>query len=162
MYKESVAAPVPYDSSIAGFTFDFMKKLWKNCKKRLAHYFSHFYRILAQKYAPFTVASGWGAKNAIVFTAARCLFSQVLCSRRNKVSASRPYAPDTRGVCFQGPSRALWYFRHPALHPVRVQRAGGWFEIRCFATNKACSSLYSKSKAVCAQRFTVSHCCVAQ
>ena len=26
MYKESVAAPVPYDSSIAGFTFDFMKK----------------------------------------------------------------------------------------------------------------------------------------
>ena len=22
---------------------------------------------------------------------------------------SRPYTPDTRGVCFQGPSRALWY-----------------------------------------------------
>ena len=36
---------------------------------------------------------------------------QVLCSRRSKVSVARPYAPDTRGVCFQGPSRALWYLR---------------------------------------------------
>lgn len=50
-----------------------------------------------------------GAKNGFVFDCGKIPAGQVLCSRRSKVSASRPYAPDTRGVCFQGPSRALWY-----------------------------------------------------
>ena len=31
----------------------------------------------------------------------------------HKVSTRRPYAPDTREVCSQGPSRALWYLSYP-------------------------------------------------
>ena len=70
--------------------------------------------FFAQKTAPDTVASEWGGKNNILFLAeARFLQRQVLCRRRNKVSASRPYAPDTREMCFQGPSRVLWYFNEP-------------------------------------------------
>ena len=53
-------------------------------------------------------------KTRFVFYWSKIPVMQVLCHRRNKVSASRPYAPDTRGVCFQGPSRVLWYFKHPA------------------------------------------------
>ena len=56
-------------------------------------------------------------KTGSVFDCGKIPAGQVLCSRRNKVSASRPYAPDTRGVCFQGPSRALWY-----LKPLRKRR----------------------------------------
>ena len=37
---------------------------------------------------------------------------------------SRPYTPDTRGVCFQGPSRALWYLisRCGASHGTKHRR----------------------------------------
>ena len=56
MYKESVAAPIPYVRSIAGFGADFMKILLRNCKNR-----TH------KKYAPCTGSSARGAKNKSCF-----------------------------------------------------------------------------------------------
>ena len=66
-----------------------------------------------------------GAKNGFVFDCGKIPAGQVLCSRRSKVSVARPYAPDTRGVCFQGPSRALWYFKHPARRGSRAAAGEG-------------------------------------
>ena len=64
-----------------------------------------------QKIRPGHLAVNGALKTIFVFYCGKIPAKQVLCSRRSKVSASRPYAPDTRGVCFQGPSRALWYLR---------------------------------------------------
>ena len=64
-------------------------------------------------------------KTGFVFDCGKIPAKQVLCRRRSKVSASRPYAPDTRGVCFQGPSRALWYFKHPAPCGSMPQESAG-------------------------------------
>ena len=80
-------------------------------------------------------------KTGFVFDCGKIPAKQVLCRRRSKVSASRPYAPDTRGVCFQGPSRALWYFKHPA--PLRITAAARAREneIRDLLCGKRCRFL---------------------
>ena len=100
-----------------------------------------------------------GAKTKLVFTAARSLQKQVLCSRRSKVSASRPYAPDTRGVCFQGPSRALWYFKHPAPCGSMPQESVGMKSEFRLQKRKRCTFFCLEFQLSPA---TVSHCCVAQ
>ena len=63
------------------------------------------------KIRPGHLAVNGALKTMFVFHCGKIPAKQVLCNRRSKVSAGRPYAPDTRGVCFQGPSRALWYLR---------------------------------------------------
>ena len=54
-----------------------------------------------------------GAKNDIRFYCGKIPAKQVLCSRRSKVSASRPYAPDTRGCAFKDP-RGRFGISYPA------------------------------------------------
>ena len=61
------------------------------------------------KIRPDHLAVNGALKTMFVFHCGKIPAKQVLCSRRSKVSAGRPYAPDTRGVCFQRPSRVLWY-----------------------------------------------------
>ena len=68
-----------------------------------------FTKRVCTKIRPGHLAVNGTLKTIYVFYCGKIPAKQVLCSRRSKVSASRPYAPDTRGVCFQGPSRALWY-----------------------------------------------------
>ena len=69
------------------------------------------------KIRPGHLAVSGALKTDAVFHCGKIPAKQVLCRRRSKVSARRPYAPDTRGVCSQGPSRALWY-----LKPLRKRR----------------------------------------
>ena len=104
------------------------------------------------KIRPGHLAVSGALKTDAVFHWGKIPAQQVLCRRRSKVSARRPYAPDTRGVCFQGPSRALWYFKHPA--PLRITAAArAWEnEIRFFdrsvryrAKRSACS-VHGKGK----------------
>ena len=78
-----------------------------------------------QKIRPGHLAVNGALKTIFVFYCGKIPAKQVVCSRRSKVSASRPYAPDTRGVCFQGPSRALWYFisRSSAPHGTKHRMA---------------------------------------
>ena len=76
-----------------------------------------FTKRVCTKIRPGHLAVNEALKTIYVFYCGKIPAKQVLCSRRSKVSASRPYAPDTRGVCFQGPSRALWY-----LKPLRKRR----------------------------------------
>ena len=110
------------------------------------------------KIRPGHLAVSGALKTIFVFTAARSLQKQVLCSRRSKVSASRPYAPDTRGVCFQGPSRALWYLisRCGASHGTK-HRPGS--EISQNSFGKCCTSAHHLLGWM---RFSASYRCIAQ
>ena len=72
-------------------------------------------------------------------------------------SVARPYAPDTRGVCFQGPSRALWYFKHPARRGSRAV-AGEGMKSEVYANAR----LHVHHALLRAAGAAVSHCCVAQ
>ena len=76
------------------------------------------------KIRPDHLAVNGALKTVFVFHCGKIPAKQVLCSRRSKVSASRPYAPDTRGVCFQGPSRALWYLSPRGRTPHGTKRGG--------------------------------------
>ena len=77
-----------------------------------------------------------------------------LCRRRSKVSARRPYAPDTRGVCSQGPSRALWY-----LKPLRKRRGmKSGFSTVLSGTGQNVQPVLCTAKA----NSTVPHRCIAQ
>lgn len=146
MYKESVAAPNPHGCSITAFRLDFMKTYEESVKIE-----RH------KKYAPDTVSSERGAKNGSRFGCGKIPAKQVLCSRRSKVSASRPYAPDTREVCFQGPSRALWYFRLCPPRRVREQaESRNQFGAQSFGLCVGVSRVFALAGA------TVSYCCVAQ
>ena len=80
-----------------------------NCKSGCCDARSQQPLLFYTKNTPRSPCGERGAKTKLVFYCGKIPAKQVLCSRRSKVSASRPYAPDTRGVCFQGPSRALWY-----------------------------------------------------
>ena len=96
-------------------------------------------------------------KTDLVFGCGKIPAKQVLCSRRSKVSASRPYAPDTREVCFQGPSRALWYFRLCPPRRVREQaESRNQFGAQSFGLCVGVSRVFALAGA------TVSYCCVAQ
>ena len=107
-----------------------------------------------QKNTPRSPCGERGAKTKLVFTAARSLQKQVLCSRRSKVSARRPYAPDTRGVCSQGPSRALWY-----LKPLRKRRGmKSGFSTVLSGTGQNVQPVLCTAKA----NSTVPHRCIAQ
>lgn len=92
MYKESVAAPVPYVRSIAGFGPDFMKILLRNCKNR------------THKNTPHALLPVHGAlKTRAVFDCGKIPAEQVLCSRRSKVS-ERDLMLLTHTKCaFKGP-----------------------------------------------------------
>ena len=77
------------------------------------------------KIRPDHLAVNGALKTMFVFHCGKIPAKQVLCSRRSKVSAGRPYAPDTRGVCFQGPSRALWYLSPRAALCTEQSAAAG-------------------------------------
>ena len=70
----------------------------------------------------------------------------------------RPYTPDTRGVCFQGPSRALWYLisRCGASHGTK-HRPGS--EISQNACGGCCTSAHRLHGWM---RFSASYRCIAQ
>ena len=68
-----------------------------------------------QKTAPATASNSWGGKNRdLFFTGARSLQCRSYATGGARYLSDRPYAPDTREMCSQGPSRVLWYFRDPA------------------------------------------------
>ena len=96
-----------------------------NCKSGCCDARSQQPLLFYTKNTPRSPCGERGAKTKLVFYCGKIPAKQVLCSRRSKVSASRPYAPDTRGVCFQGPSRALWYFKHPARRGSRAAAGEG-------------------------------------
>ena len=110
------------------------------------------------KIRPGHLAVNGVLKTIFVFYCGKIPAKQVLCSRRSKVSASRPYAPDTRGVCFQGPSRALWYLisRCGASHGTK-HRPGS--EISQNACGGCCTSAHRLHGWM---RFSASYRCIAQ
>ena len=141
-------------------SFVFYYILLPECLSNLQRLPEHgsVHRPFWTKNTPRSPCGERGAKTKLVFTAARSLQKQVLCSRRSKVSASRPYAPDTRGVCFQGPSRALWYLisRCGASHGTK-HRPGS--EISQNACGGCCTSAH---RLLGWMRFSASYRCIAQ
>ena len=113
------------------------------------------------KIRPAHLAVSGALKTIFVFDCGKMPAKQVLCSRRSKVSASRPYAPDTRGVCFQGPSRALWYLisrgraLHGTEHSDREVKSGFDHFVRPLAGRSA----VFRRRCIC-HRFASLHCAV--
>ena len=106
------------------------------------------------KIRPGHLAVSGALKTIYVFYCGKIPAKQVLCSRRSKVSARRPYAPDTRGVCSQGPSRALWY-----LKPLRKRRGmKSGFSTVLSGTGQNVQPVLCTAKA----NSTVPHRCIAQ
>ena len=99
-----------------------------------------------------------GAKTKLVFTAARSLQSRSYAAGGARYLQRRPYTPDTRGVCFQGPSRALWYLisRCGASHGTK-HRPGS--EISQNAYGGCCTSAHHLLGWM---RFSASYRCIAQ
>ena len=99
-----------------------------------------------------------GAKTKLVFTAARSLQSRSYAAGGARYLQRRPYTPDTRGVCFQGPSRALWYLisRCGASHGTK-HRPGS--EISQNACGGCCTSAHRLHGWM---RFSASYRCIAQ
>ena len=107
-----------------------------------------------KKIRPGHLAVNGALKTIFVFYCGKIPAKQVLCSRRSKVSARRPYAPDTRGVCSQGPSRALWY-----LKPLRKRRGmKSGFSTVLSGTGQNVQPVLCTAKA----NSTVPHRCIAQ
>lgn len=106
------------------------------------------------KIRPGHLAVSGALKTDAVFHWGKIPAKQVLCRRRGKVSARRPYAPDTRGVCSQGPSRALWY-----LKPLRKRRGmKSGFSTVLSGTGQNVQPVLCTAKA----NSTVPHRCIAQ
>ena len=68
-----------------------------NCKSGCCDARSQQPLLFYTKNTPRSPCGERGAKTKLVFYCGKIPAKQVLCSRRSKVSASRPYAPDTRG-----------------------------------------------------------------
>ena len=120
-----------------------------------------FFFVLIQKYAPFTVSDERGAKNTIVFTAARSLQH-----RSYAADGARYLQADlmllTHAECaFKGP-RGRFGISFP---PRSCSRAGAGraYEIKTLRCGKAVRSLYVCFSAFlcrCLSSFALLHCAV--